>query len=48
MQVLLDIPDMEEQVHEATPDEEAVIEERLHKLDDDENLEDIDSLLDDL
>jgi hypothetical protein len=39
---------MEEQVHAPRPDEEVVIEERVHLLDDEDNLEDIDSLLDDL
>jgi len=39
---------MEEQVHAPSADEEAVIEERVHLLEDEDNLEDIDTLLEDL
>lgn len=39
---------MAEQAPTPSPDEEAVIEERVHLLDDEENLEDIDDLLADL
>lgn len=37
---------MEEQPRRATPTEEAVIEDRVHLLDNEEDLEGIDSLLD--
>lgn len=39
---------MEEQVNAPTGDEETIIEERVHLLEDEENLEDIESLLEDL